>query len=148
MTCCFIGHRDADPAVFAHLIFAIDDMIVNNNVKMFYMGTNGKFDRMAYNIVRVLQREKEEYRDIKYNAVLAYLPTKNDSPVYENTIYPEELETVPKRFAIVKRNKWMIDNSDYVICYVTNTFSNAHKFVQYAQKKGKKIVYIKKSETK
>lgn len=60
----------------------------------------------------------------------------------DNTIYPEGLELVPKRFAIKKRNEWMIDNSNYVICHVKNNFSNAHKFREYAIKKNKKIIDV------
>jgi len=56
---------------------------------------------------------------ITYSVVLAYLPTeKNKYDNLTNTIYPEGLETVPKRFAISWRNKWMIEQSDIVVTYV------------------------------
>lgn len=140
MTCCFIGHKNTSRDVFGSLLFEINKLIDEQGVDNFYVGHNGTFDRMAYNI---LKSHKENLNtDIKFNVVLAYIPEPGKKPEYEYTIYPEGLETVPKKFAINKRNEWMIDNSDYVVCYVTNTFSNAHKFRDYAIRKNKKIIDI------
>ena len=138
MTCCFIGHKERDINVFASLLFAISKLIEYDGVDNFYMGNNGWFDRTCFNIVRSLRKYNPH---IKYNVVLAYYP---DGIVgYEdNTIYPEGLELVPKRFAIKKRNEWMIDHSDYVVCHVTHNFSNAHKFREYAKRKNKIIIDI------
>lgn len=138
MTCCFIGHKEPDKPVFPDLIFAIDELICDHGVDTFYIGNNGWFDRTCFNIVRNLQ---ENYPHIKYNVVLAYYPARLKG--YEdNTLYPEGLELVPKKFAIAKRNRWMIDNSDYVVCHVTNTVTNSYKFLTYAEKHGKKSVRV------
>ena len=139
MTCCFIGHKEPDRAVFPSLLFKIDELIEKNGVDNFYIGNNGWFDRTCFNIVRLNQRDLNPH--IKYNVVLAYYP--DGIKGYEdNTIYPEGLELVPKRYAIKKRNEWMIDNSDYVVCHVTNTFSNAHKFREYAIRKNKIVIDV------
>ena len=58
------------------------------------------------------------------------------------TIYPEGLEKVPPRFAIVRRNQWMTDHSDIVICHVTHSWGGAAKAVEYAEKKKKIILPI------
>lgn len=58
------------------------------------------------------------------------------------TVFPEGLEMVPPRFAIVHRNRWMVHEADMVIAYVTHDWGGAAKMVVLAEKKGKKIVRI------
>ena len=88
---------------------------------------------------------QETYPHIKYFSVLAYLLHKKDEYTdYSKTIYPEKIETVPKKIAIIKRNEWMIEQSDTVICYVKNHFSNAYRFFEFAEKKNKKIINLAK----
>lgn len=76
--------------------------------------------------------------------VLAYMPgIKSEFDTgYEKleTLYPDGLEKVPKRFAIDWRNKWMVQQSDYVISYVCHSFGGAAKYMELAKRK-KKIVY-------
>lgn len=138
MTCCFIGHKEPDREILPNLIFTILGLVEKEGVDNFYIGNNGWFDRTCFNLVRSLQ-ESEPH--INYNVVLAYYP--GGIVGYEdNTIYPEGLELVPKRFAIKKRKEWMIDNSDYVVCHVKHTHSNAIKFREYAIRKNKKIIDV------
>ena len=89
----------------------------------FYVGNHGQFDGMVRGIMKELISEG---KDVDYSVVLAYIPGQKyefDLPdQYADTIYPDGLENVPQRFAICKRNDWMIDNSDAVICYVVNHF--------------------------
>ncbi|MBQ6118383.1 MAG: hypothetical protein IJK98_04045, partial [Clostridia bacterium] len=100
------------------------DLIEHQGVKRFYVGNQGNFDAMT----RSLLRELETARGIQYDVVLAYPPRNND-PFYEAyyTIWPEGMETVPRRFAIEYRNKWMIDHSDIVVTYVARSFGGAAK---------------------
>ena len=75
--------------------------------------------------------------------VLAYLPTNND-PFAEDphTIYPEGMETVPPRFAVGKRNLWMLDRSGFVVTYVRRDTGGAARFRHIAEKKGKTIITL------
>lgn len=61
---------------------------------------------------------------------------------YKNTIIPEEIENVPKRFAISHRNRWMVNKSDYVVSFVTHSFGGAAQFVEYAKKKNKIVINL------
>lgn len=54
-------------------------------------------------------------------------------PMFDSSVYPN-IEKVPKRFAILKRNEWLINNSDFLIAYV-HRLGGAHKTLEYAQKK-------------
>ncbi len=99
-------------------------------------------------MVRNLLNElKISHPHIEYAVVLAYLPCKKDDyQDYSDTIYPDGLEKVPRRFAICKRNEWMINRSDIVITYVTDSFGGAYTFKQLAEKKGKVIINIAESD--
>ena len=62
----------------------------------------------------------------------------------ENTIFPEGIESVPKRFAIDFRNKWMVSHSDCVVVYVNKSFGGAAKFLDIAEKRGLTVINIAK----
>ena len=50
------------------------------------------------------------------------------------------LEKVPRRYAIVKRNEWMVDHSDTVVSYVTHGWGGAAKTLAYAKRRHKTIL--------
>ncbi len=113
------------------------DLIENKNVNVFYVGNNGNFDTM----VRRQLEDLSHIYPITYSVVLAYLPTeKNKYDNLTNTIYPEGLETVPKRFAISYRNKWMIQQAAIVVTYVIHNFGGAAQFKEMAKKKNKVVI--------
>ena len=63
------------------------------------------------------------------------LPEKFDA-----LFYPPDLETVPKRLAIVRANRYMVERSDFLIAYVRHPASNARELLEYAgtgKRKGK-----------
>ena len=53
---------------------------------------------------------------------------------FEVSFYPPGMERVPKRLAIVRANRYMIEHSDYLIAYVWHPASNARELLEYAQK--------------
>ena len=59
--------------------------------------------------------------------------------VYDRTVYPP-LETVPRRFAISHRNRWMVEVSDVVVAYVLHDWGGAATTLRYAKQKKKKIL--------
>ncbi len=90
--------------------------------------------------------EFEQTHGIKYEIVLAYLPKKEDLHIAaDHTILPDGIETVPPRFAIEYRNKWMIDHSDIVVTYVCRSLGGAAKFKEMAQRKKRTIVEVSDS---
>lgn len=141
--CTFFGHRDCPGSVKERLYEEIERLISHRHVDTFYVGTQGAFDRMAY---AVLVDLRQRYSHIKVYRVLAYLPRLSDiakdRSVLDDTILPEGIEKVHPRYAIVYRNIWMIDHSDYVIAYVTRSFGGAYQAVERAKNKGKTIIQI------
>ena len=71
--------------------------------------------------------------------MLAYLNRDIDASRYDSTTYPP-LEKVPPRYAIVKRNEWMVCESDVVISGVTHSWGGAAKTLEFAQRK-KKVIF-------
>lgn len=139
MVCTFFGHKDTPKEIEPTLRSTLIDLIENKNVNVFYVGNNGNFDNM---VRRQLEDLSQTY-PITYSVVLAYLPTeKNKYDNLTNTIYPEGLETVPKRFAISWRNKWMIQQSDIVVTYVTHNFGGAWQFKTVAEQMRKRVIEL------
>ena len=135
--CTFFGHRDCPEEVKTKLYAAVTELVENDRVDMFYVGNQGRFD--AY--VRWTLRElKKKYTHIQYAVVLPCLPVGNaDGEDYTDTMFPEELENVPPRFAVDRRNQWMVQHADHVVCYVRHGWGGAAKFVELARRKGKTI---------
>ena len=139
VSCTFFGHRDCPSSIRGELSAKIERLITEKDVDTFYVGTQGNFDRMAY---AALVELRKRYRHIKIYRVLAYLPKPGDNDTAD-TIVPEGIENAYPRYAIVHRNNWMIDHSDYVIAYVTHTFGGAYQAVERAKKKGKIMIQIR-----
>lgn len=139
MVCTFFGHKDTPKEIEPTLRSTLIELIENKNVSVFYVGNNGNFDTM----VRHQLEDLSQTYPITYSVVLAYLPTeKNKYDNLTNTIYPEGLETVPKRFAISWRNKWMIQQSDIVVTYVTHNFGGAAQFKEMSMRQNKNVVEL------
>ena len=123
MTCCFFGHSDCPFGIRPIIRVQIEKMMEESAKVKFYVGNHGQFDGMVRGIMKELISKGKK---VDYSVVLAYIPGQKYefdlSDQYADTIYPDGLENVPQRFAICKRNDWMIDNSDAVICYVVNHF--------------------------
>ena len=131
-TVTFFGHRDTPKETESALRLTLIDLIENKNATVFYVGNHGNFDAM---VCRQLEDLSKTY-PIKYYVVLAYMPSKNAEPD-EHSILPEGIETVPRRFAINHRNKWMLTKSDIIVTYVTRKFGGAWEFKQMAMKQSK-----------
>lgn len=142
MTYCFFGHGSTPLEVFPDLLSTIRNCVQKDASAQFLVGNHGNFDSMALKCLRTLRKE---YPMIVYHVVLAYLPRPKDPyPLYEawETLYPEGIEGAPPRFAISWRNRWMVQQSDLVICYITWHYGGAAQFVSYAKRQGKQIINL------
>lgn len=139
-TVCFFGHSEVIHNIRPKLTEIIENLITEEKVTEFYVGNQGQFDSMVYSVLKDL---KATYPQITYSIVLAYMPDEKTAGRYgDDTLYPDGLETVPKRFAISKRNEWMVRHSDYMICYVYKITGGAVKVREMAKKKRVGVVNI------
>lgn len=141
MTCCFFGHHDCSGAVKPLIRQKIMEIYEKYPDTVFYVGNQGRFDALVLSVFKDMLREGMEP---DFCVVLAYHPDMGNVPDvgHEYTLYPEGIERVPKRAAISWRNKWMVDRSDMVVCYIRHRHGGAAKFVEMAEKKGKWVVNL------
>lgn len=138
MTCTFFGHKDTPSDIRNKLRENIIMLIQEKGVTNFFVGNNGNFDRMVLSELKELSKV---YPQIRYAVVLAYLTRQADED-YSHTVYPEGIEAVPKRFAIDYRNKWMVQQSDFVVAYVHRSIGGAAKFTDMAKKHGIDVINL------
>ena len=138
-TCTFFGHRECPIEIKEKLRAEIEKLILQG-VDVFYVGHQGHFDGYAHSILKELSAR---YPHIIYTVILAYLPTeRKDAMDYSDTMFPEGMESVPPRFAISHRNRWMLEHSDICVCYIHHTWGGAYQFALQAKRNGKKIINL------
>ena len=134
-SCFFIGHREADERLLPRLELTIDRLIAEENVRYFYVGGYGGFDRIA---AAAVKHAKQKYPDITLMLVLPYHPAERpiDMPNgFDGTYYPDGLEKIPRRYAIVRTNRIMLDTCDWLVCYVRHGASNSRNLLEYAERR-------------
>ena len=139
--CTFFGHRDCPAAVKPKLRTVVAELIEQYGVERFYVGRQGTFDAMARSVLRELAKV---YHHISYAVVLERLPGPREKAVWDfsDTIFPEGLETVPPRFAISKRNDWMLKQADFVVTYIAHGWGGAVQYAEKAQRQGKRVLNL------
>ena len=142
-SCFFIGHRDAPASLLPQVRAAVEGLIVREGVTDFYVGSRGSFDRLAAAAVRELSAT---YPQIRLYLVLAYLPatgTGEAPPGFTGAVFPEGLESVPRRFAIQRANRAMVDTCDFMVAYAPYAAGNARKVLDYARRRqGRGLIQI------
>ena len=139
-SCTFFGHHECPDSIKSQLKEVLIDLVTNHHVNMFYVGNQGQFDAIVRNVLREL---KKEYSQIDYAVVLAYMPGKQaEYDDYSDTMLPEGIESVYPRYAISWRNNWMLQQSDYVVTYITHSWGGAAQFTEKAKKQKKVIVNL------
>ena len=135
-SCFFIDHREISEEIFSSLTEAVEHHIVHCGVAEFIVGNYGGFDRMA---ARAVISAKALYPGITLLLLLSYHPAERPietPPGFDGTFYPPGIESVPRRYAIARANRYMIDHVDYLIAYAWHPASNAKELTAYALRKG------------
>ena len=134
-SCFFIGHREVSSEILPALREAVERHIVEYEVTEFIVGNYGGFDNIA---AKAVIEAKTQHPQITLTLLLPYHPAERPvdlPPGFDNSFYPPNMEKVPRRFAISKANRYMVDYTDYLIAYAWHPASNARNLVEYAQKK-------------
>jgi len=135
----FIGHKECygldSSRVHSEILKLIDDGVTD-----FYNGGMGNFDWMCARIVYDL---KKEHPHIRNYLVIPYLTfTIMETKYFDSIIYPDGFEKYHFKAAIPARNKYLVDNAGYALCYVTHSWGGAAKTLERAKKKGLTIINI------
>lgn len=139
MIITFIGHREvAEKPKIKMLLNTAIESLIKKGAEEFFLGGYGEFDIMAAHSVLFF---KTKYPGIRSTIILPYPNKKYDKYLYTSSLYPP-LETVPKKYAIIKRNEWMISHADMVIAYITHDWGGAARTYKYAKRLGKPIILL------
>lgn len=114
------------------------EIMINQGEDKFFLGGYGAFDTLA---ARTIYDLKKHYPHIESILVIPYLNRNYNLDLYDFSIYPD-IENVPKKYAITKRNEWMIKNSISIICHVSYTYGGAYTALKYAKKSNKRIINL------
>ena len=145
--CCGFGHRNYFPGKYEDdLSQILKRLYIENGVRTFYTGRMGNFDAAFSSSVSLLKRD---HNDVKLYLVLPYFSNKLNNKtemeylkmIYDEIFIPDILSGVHYRAAITLRNRWMVDNSDYVVSGAVYDHGGAYQAIKYAENKGKNIIH-------
>ena len=137
MIVTFCGHREiAQTTEVEEWLQTVIHGLIEQGATTFYLGGYGAFDGLA---ASVLRKEKKNHPWIERILVLAYLNGRQDAVGYDGSVYPER-EKIPRRFAILHRNRWMVQSADVVVAYVLHDWGGAATTLRYAKQKRKRII--------
>ncbi len=143
MKITFCGHSDfcSNEEYKKTILAFLREKIMENHVE-FLLGGYGNFDRFAYDCCKIY---KETNSDAILTLVTPYLSAeyqqKNLETIkyrYDTIVYPT-IENRPLRYAIVYRNRYMVEQADIIVAYVSHDWGGAYSTYKYAKKKGKEI---------
>lgn len=121
------------------LLDMLNEYIAYEKVE-FFLGGYGNFDNFALRCCKKYKITNENATTIYVSPYL--LPSSKLAIAKENydeIIYPP-IETVPQKYAITKRNEWIVGVADLIVVYVNNKFGGAYNAYIHAKRKGKQIV--------
>ena len=150
-TCCFSGHRilpaEALAAVAARTEAAILSA-VRAGADVFVAGGALGFDMLAAETVLKL---RQAHPEIALHLVLPCRDQADRWPAEQQRRYrailnaADHVEWIAEAYfngCMQKRNRAMVDRSDFLICYITHAGGGTDYTVRYALKKGVKTVNV------
>ncbi len=147
MIITFCGHSKINftNELYDTLMETIEKFVKANPNCTFYLGGYGDFDYLCRKALKQLQKT---YIEIKFIFVTPYINPNYSKlleakSLYDECIYPP-IEHIPKRFAIIERNKWMINNADVIIGYIKFLFGGVFQSLEFAKRKNKLIINLAK----
>lgn len=119
--------------------------LIELGVTDFYSGGMGSFDWMCAHVVYDL---KKDYPQLNNHLVIPYL-TFNilEKKYFDSIIYPEGFEKYHFKAAIPARNRYLVDNAKYALCYITHGWGGAAQTFERAKKKGPVIINLGEKDT-
>ncbi len=150
LTVSLFGHRIIEDYNFVESkLYELLRVVTQNGSREieFLVGRNGDFDLMAASVIRKLKKETGN-ENVFLALVLPYetAELRNNTEAFES--YYDSIEICEAsaesnfKYAIVARNRDMIDRSDIVVVYVKNELGGAYQSLKYAEKNQKRIINL------
>ena len=143
MVITFCGHAQFPIAEeYEQKLLAFLEEKIGDNPADFYLGGYGAFDNFAYDCCK---KYKKSHPNVSLILITPYMSVEYQrnhleyqKNQYDEILYPE-IEDKPLKFAISYRNKWMVEQADYLICGISHDWGGAYKTYQHAKRKNKPI---------
>lgn len=150
LTVSLFGHRIIEDCVTVEAkLYELLRIIMQkeNREVEFLLGRNGEFDLMAASVIKRLKKETGN-ENVFLVLVLPYQTAelRDNAEAFES--YYDSIEICEAsadcnfKYAIVARNRDMVDRSDMVIVFVKNKSGGAYQTLKYAEKNQKRIINI------
>lgn len=121
------------------LCTVVEEHMVRYGVTEFIVGRYGCFDGLA---AKAVKTAKQNYPEIELTLLLPCHPAEHPISVsdgFDSTYYPPGMENVPRKVAIVRANRYTVDQTDFLIVYASHPVSNARDLLEYARKRGQGV---------
>ena len=145
--CAVTGHRSLGLDFNKSLLKEKFLEVIDKGVDTFLVGMAVGFDSVCFKVLEDIRKQK----NIK---IIACIPCKNQDVNFskEQKIEYRKMVNSADEYVLIskdytpgcmlKRNRFMVDNSEYLICYLRQSSGGTKYTVDYAQKKGKNIISI------
>ena len=150
--CSFVGHKLARSDLMKEVITEVEKIVLASDESVFYSGSMGDFDKICEQAVR---ETKKKYPDrkiclCKVLPSYGYIKDKQEQDflkrLYDEVFVCSASDGAHYKAMIGKRNRWMMEQSDYIIAYVKYDSGGACRTLRYAQRLGKKIFRVGNEE--
>ncbi len=163
ISCCFTGYRpqkfpfpiDRESREYIEFENSVYDAVLTlceNGCKTFYCGMAAGFDIIAGEAVLLA---KERFCDVTLVCVIPYLEQPSGFSEQWRRRYDELLSKSDKvvlmsdsyyKGCFLKRNRFMVDNSDCVLTWHNGTAGGTKSTVSYAKKLGRRVINLYEKE--
>lgn len=157
--CCFSGYRpskmpfkfddnDIDFQIFEKRLYTTVEALLQDDCRIFYCGMAMGFDILAAKVVLYF---KKRYNDIKLICAIPFEEQEMSFPQEWKEKYYCILQNCDEVIVLSKqyhngcyqnRNKYMVDNSDYVVTWYDGKAGGTRNTLKYAEKKNRYIINI------
>ena len=134
MVIAFFGHADyqENEGDKERVLQRIKGLAKGEEV-VFYLGGYGKFDEFAFSCAK---EYKKRYFNARLCLITAYpdrLPRNLEyrKTEYDEIIYPA-LEKVPLKYAIIKRNEWIVEKSNFIFAFLQVHYGGTYRAIKHA----------------
>lgn len=164
--CCFTGYRpqkfpfklsgnDKEYINFENLLVDKILELINEGCTVFYTGMAMGFDLISAETVLLLKKSRLR-NDIKLISVLPFEEQSNGFSEFWKSKYDFVLENCDEKIILSDfyyqgcyqvRNKYMVDNSDFVLTWFDGKTGGTKNTIDYARKNNRKIFNINDEKT-
>ena len=123
------------------MLSLLENVVGNSSVE-FFLGGYGAFDDFAYSCCKKYRMTHPNTKLVFITPYLSHESNLRDKTAqYDAIVYPE-IESVPLKYAIWHRNRWMVEKADIVIGFITHQSGGAYQTYRRAVSKNKPFFNI------